>query len=345
MSCPSCGAKVFEAVGPCPTCGRDLRGHAANEPVREAMVPALSTERRRATRLEISVDMVLRRISRGGTVLQEERTVANNIARHGARVLTTMTTLGVDDLVVVQEVGTDFQARSAVRHASTGKDNVHRIGVEFLDWPAPDRLVPTDTWTARAPRRSVAIHADSPSATPRQGRGQRAEAPPPPTPPPSAQEPSPPAMPAPGPASPAAHIPGGTKPVRESVLEDAIHRAEKAYSDGRRLLAEDKPWDAIQILEAALVFAKGTKVHQKMRVLLARAFARNPRWLKRSEETLLGVIQDDPQELEAYIALGVLYKAAGIKSRARAMFARALDLDPRHPQAAAELRFLETAGE
>jgi tetratricopeptide (TPR) repeat protein len=132
---------------------------------------------------------------------------------------------------------------------------------------------------------------------------------------------------------------------KESALSEAIHRAEQAFSEGRRQLDKGRPWDAIQRIEAGLVFAKGTAIHRRLRVLLAQALAQNPRWLKRAEETLLGVIQEDPQEIEAYVALSALYRTVGINSRARAMITRALALDPSHPHASAELRSLDAAGE
>ena len=447
MSCPSCGAETVSADEACPSCGCDLRTFAADASPLEWMA-RFPAERRRDTRLDISVDMVLGRLSRGGTVLQEERTVANNVARHGARVLTSMAALAADDLVVIQEVGTDFRARSAVRYATTGKDNIRRIGVEFLDRTAPGHLLPTDTLATRAPRPSTAIRSDSTGATPisrprtdrrldarfdisvevfiwalgsqeavlweertvaedfgprgarvrtamtglsvgdtvslrevggdfqtrsavrsvrtgddgvrrlglqfldqpaprrlvpnsaapRRELHPRAE-PQPATPPPFVPAPSPAAMGPPGTASHGADISG----VRDAPYSEAVHRAEQAYSEGRRQLAEGKPWDAIQFIEAGLVFAKGTEIHRRLRVLLAQALAWNPRWLKRSEETLLGVIREDPEEVEAYVALGVLYRTVGINSRARAMMTKAVGLDPRHPQAAAELRALGAA--
>ena len=63
----------------------------APEPTRVLELPV--GERRRDTRLPISVDLMLRRLGAGGSVLQEERTVTDNIGAHGARVLTTMADL------------------------------------------------------------------------------------------------------------------------------------------------------------------------------------------------------------------------------------------------------------
>ena len=101
-------------------------------------------DRRQSTRLDIFVNFVLRRVGTLGTVLQEERTIAENISRSGARVMTSMTSVGTGDVVVLQEIG-GFQTRAEVRNAYVGRDNIRRFNLRFLDGPAPDRLVKTDS--------------------------------------------------------------------------------------------------------------------------------------------------------------------------------------------------------
>jgi serine/threonine protein kinase len=101
-------------------------------------------ERRQTGRLDIFVNLVVRRVGTLGTVLQEERTIAENIGRGGARVLTGMTTVTIGDVVHLAEVGGDFKTRAEVRNAYTGKDNIRRLNLRFLDGSAPDRLVRTD---------------------------------------------------------------------------------------------------------------------------------------------------------------------------------------------------------
>src|SRR4029453_16166046 len=68
----------------------------------------------------------------------------DNIGRRGARVLTGMTGLAQGDSVVLQEVGNDFQTKAVARYLKKPVDSIQRLGLEFLDRPAPDRLVPTD---------------------------------------------------------------------------------------------------------------------------------------------------------------------------------------------------------
>jgi tetratricopeptide (TPR) repeat protein len=118
-------------------------------------------------------------------------------------------------------------------------------------------------------------------------------------------------------------------PEKEAKLaEEAIRRADKKFQ-------EESYWDAIQILEPSVSKAQG-KMRHKGRVLLARCYLKNPNWVKRGEELLHEVIRDDPKNLDAHWLLANIYKAGGLKSRARHMFERILEFRPDHEEAAAE---------
>jgi serine/threonine protein kinase len=101
-------------------------------------------ERRRSTRLEIFVNFQLKRVGTLGTVLQEERTIAENISRNGARVMTSMNAVAIGDVVQLEEVGGNFKTRAEVRNAYVGRDKIRRLNLRFVDDQAPDRLVKTD---------------------------------------------------------------------------------------------------------------------------------------------------------------------------------------------------------
>jgi len=90
------------------------------------------------------VNFVLRRVGTLGTMLQEERTIAENVGRGGARVMTTMTSLAPGDIVQLEEVGGPYKTRAEVRGAYVGKDGIRRLNLRFLDSPAPDYLVHVD---------------------------------------------------------------------------------------------------------------------------------------------------------------------------------------------------------
>jgi serine/threonine protein kinase len=107
------------------------------------------SERRRVTRLDIFVNFKLRRLGTAGTVLQEERTIAENVGRGGARVMTSMAALVPGDIVHLEEVGGPFKTRAEVRGSDLGKDHIRRLNLRFLDSPAPDYLVHVDDGSPR----------------------------------------------------------------------------------------------------------------------------------------------------------------------------------------------------
>jgi serine/threonine protein kinase len=116
-----------------------------------APTEAQSRERRVDTRLDIFVNFVLRRVGTLGTVLQEERTIAENVGNGGARVMTTMSTLVPGDIVQLEEVGGPFKTKAEVRGAYVGKDNIRRLNLRFLDGQAPKHLVRIETTTPTTP--------------------------------------------------------------------------------------------------------------------------------------------------------------------------------------------------
>jgi curved DNA-binding protein CbpA len=117
-------------------------------------------------------------------------------------------------------------------------------------------------------------------------------------------------------------------------------RAEESIRRAERYLTEEKYWDAIQLFEPALLGADA-KWKPRARLGLARAYLKNPHWLKRAEEQLQALLREDARNAEAYFLLGTLYKQGGLRSRAVSMFRKALEAKPDHEQAASELAALE----
>jgi predicted Ser/Thr protein kinase len=303
------------------------RGIAA---VRPAPTPsaagASSHERRRDSRLDITVDVILKRLGRDGETLQEERSVADNIGLHGARLMTSMTTLGPGDLVLIEEVGTHFRTRAAVRSSYTGKDNIHRLGVEFLDDVAPDRLVASGETRRRLP----------------QARPARDDRPSPPRPMPAAPAPDaldfdPQRRPEHETVAPAPEPAPARGPEDE---ENELRQADEVLRVARKHLAHGLYFDAIKCLEGAVELARGSRTNRALRILLARATAKNPKWQRRAEAILQSVIDEDHSSVEARLALGGIYRAAGMWARAEAELRRVLEIHPRHPAASAELKSL-----
>jgi len=103
------------------------------------------TDRREETRLDIFVNALLKRLGPDQRVLRQERTIAENISRRGARVMTSMSDINRGEIVIFEETEGGFSTRAEVRNSLRGRDNVHRLHLRFLDHRAPDRLVRTDS--------------------------------------------------------------------------------------------------------------------------------------------------------------------------------------------------------
>jgi tetratricopeptide (TPR) repeat protein len=143
---------------------------------------------------------------------------------------------------------------------------------------------------------------------------------------PPAAAPRPPApAPAPSRAAPAA-----------SSVPDYVP-PEELLRQARILLSTARYWDVIQVLENAVPQMEPRRAQHKARILLAKAYAKNPKWVRRALEYLDEVVREDPASIEAHYELGLLYKELGQPARAQAAFRRVLDLKPEHREAAAEL--------
>jgi tetratricopeptide (TPR) repeat protein len=105
----------------------------------------------------------------------------------------------------------------------------------------------------------------------------------------------------------------------------------------RLLLSQARYWEAIHVLESTVPQMEERRHQHKGRILLARAYGKNPNWVRLAEETLQKVVREDPVNVDAHYELGLLYKAGGLTARAQAMFRRVLELRPEHREAAAEL--------
>jgi hypothetical protein len=95
-------------------------------------------ERRRHERLQLFVNLRLRRAGTAGVM--EEQTVTENVSRGGARVFTTLPVAQGESLT-----GTDLEetvaADAVVRHVYTGPDRVTRLNLQFPDTRSFERLL------------------------------------------------------------------------------------------------------------------------------------------------------------------------------------------------------------
>lgn len=109
-------------------------------PAPAAPASAGPTERRAHGRNEVFVNFTIQLVDEWGAVLQEELTVADNVGRGGARVMTTLT-FQVGDEVLLQEAGGGFATRAQVRAVTRVQPTIERLHLKFLDRQAPERLL------------------------------------------------------------------------------------------------------------------------------------------------------------------------------------------------------------
>jgi tetratricopeptide (TPR) repeat protein len=128
-------------------------------------------------------------------------------------------------------------------------------------------------------------------------------------------------------------------PRAEAAPGDALG-FEGMLAQGRKLLAESKAWEAAALFEAAATGGEG-RMRTRARVLLGRALLQLPDREKAAEKELRAALRDDPAHVEAHYLLGTLYRRRGLATRAASMFRRALEIDPAHRAALAEMDALE----
>ena len=101
--------------------------------------PVTKEERRKWPRTAIFVNVRLHWTTPGGKEI-EEQTIAENIGRGGARVMTSLP-VAKGDVLRLEEVDGDFQVRAEIRNVYIGSDHIPRLNLRFLDAAAPDRLL------------------------------------------------------------------------------------------------------------------------------------------------------------------------------------------------------------
>jgi tetratricopeptide (TPR) repeat protein len=139
-------------------------------------------------------------------------------------------------------------------------------------------------------------------------------------------------------ASPVPPPPAPDPPVESRPAATAAELYGKAETD----YGEGRYWEAVALLEQAVPMATGL-LKSRSRLLLARICVKYPDRLKQAEKELQAVVQEDPEQVEAYVLLGSLYKQQGLAARAAGHFRKALQLNPRHRTAQAELLELAPA--
>lgn len=123
--------------------GRRAPAGYADDPAGRYLLPSdappAPRERRRHPRLTMFVNLKIQRSEPGQAPPQEEQTVAENLGRRGARVLTSLP-IGKGEVLLVHELGGGFRTRAEVKNIYVGPDKVPRLNLHFLD-DTPERLI------------------------------------------------------------------------------------------------------------------------------------------------------------------------------------------------------------
>jgi cytochrome c-type biogenesis protein CcmH/NrfG len=123
-------------------------------------------------------------------------------------------------------------------------------------------------------------------------------------------------------------------------LPSLEERLAETIAAGEALVRDEHYWEAIQQLEPTLQQARG-ELRVRVRLALARACVKNPKWLKRAESHLQDLVHEDPGHVDAHLLLGDIYRAGNLRARAVAAYRKVLELQPHNRQALRELTRLE----
>jgi hypothetical protein len=126
-------------IGKVPPKGYDTRpGGRYRLPGDPLTRPAAGGERRKRERLQLFVNLRLRRLGLSGPL--EEQTVTENVCRGGARVFTTLPVSSGETLTVT-DLDDKVAAEAVVCNVYTGSDHVTRLNLQFPDVAGFERLL------------------------------------------------------------------------------------------------------------------------------------------------------------------------------------------------------------
>jgi len=111
--------------------------------------------------------------------------------------------------------------------------------------------------------------------------------------------------------------------------------AEQNFTKARDLSASGDYYGAIVLLRQAVEFAPD---HAQAWYILGQCQERNPKWRRDAAESYQRSLSIDPNNVDALISLGDLYKSEGLASRAQACYEDVLKITPENQQAKSRLQ-------
>jgi predicted Zn-dependent protease len=140
--------------------------------------------------------------------------------------------------------------------------------------------------------------------------------------------------------------PAAPPPVRSSPTPAASHEPsptldarltpERILATAEGFFENEKYWEAIQQLEPMVLRAEEpTRARAKM--LLARAYMKNPKWRKQAEGVLQSLLDESPRDIAVCLVLAQLYRDVNLPARAKALYRKVLDIQAGHAAAVSAL--------
>ena len=111
--------------------------------------------------------------------------------------------------------------------------------------------------------------------------------------------------------------------------------AEQNFTRAKELSASGDYYGAIVLLRQAVEFAPD---HAQAWYVLGQCQERNPKWRREAAESYQRSLSIDPNNVDALISLGDLYKAEGLASRAQACYEDVIKITPDNQQAKSRLQ-------
>jgi tetratricopeptide (TPR) repeat protein len=114
--------------------------------------------------------------------------------------------------------------------------------------------------------------------------------------------------------------------------------AEQNFAKAVELSIVGDYYGAIVLLRQAVEFEPD---HGQAWFLLGQCQERNPKWRREAAESYQRALSVDPNNVEALISLGDLYKSEGLVSRAQSCYDDVLKIQPENQQAKSRIQGLK----